>query len=161
MKTAFDKSSDCEIHVTRSFAASRSRIWDMYTRAEHLKQWWGPEGWTLPVCELDLRVGGVWFYCMAGPDDVTACGKTTYLQIDAPRRLVYMDEFADAEGEVMDDFPAAHITVDFCEDNGQTTLHSVVRYDSKEQRDQIVEMGAEAGIDQTLNRLEALLESPG
>lgn len=159
MKTEFDKSSPREIHVTRRFNAPRARIWEMYTQAEHLKHWWGPQGWTLPVSELDFRVGGVWFYCMAGPDDMTSCGKATYLQIDAPRRLVYTDEFADAEGNVMDAFPAAHITVDFSEGNGQTTVRSLVRYDTKEQRDQIVEMGAEAGIDQTLNRLEAYLEN--
>ncbi|MCY4071064.1 MAG: SRPBCC domain-containing protein [Chloroflexi bacterium] len=161
MKTLFDKSSECEIHVTRGFDASRQRIWEMYTQAEHLKHWWGPEGWTLPVCELDFRLGGVWFYCMAGPDDMTSCGKATYLEIDPPRRLVYTDAFADADGRVLDSFPEAHITVEFSEDDGRTTVLSVVRYDTQEQRDQIVEMGAEAGIDQTLDRLEAYLESAG
>lgn len=159
MKTDFDKSSECEIHITRGFDASRRRIWEMYTQAEHLKHWWGPTGWTLPVCELDFRLGGVWFYCMAGPDDMSSCGKATYLEIEAPGRLVYTDEFADADGKTLDTFPTAHITVEFGEDNGRTTVRSVVRYDTREQRDQIVEMGAEAGIDQTLNRLEAYLEA--
>ena len=159
MKTVFDKSAECEIHITRSFKAPRERVWQMYSQAEHLKHWWGPEGWTLPVCDLDFRVDGLWFYCMAGPGNTTSCGKATYLEIDAPRRLVYTDEFADADGMVVDGFPAAHITVEFSEDDDQTTVRSEVRYDTKEQRDSIVEMGAEAGIDQTLNRLEAYLES--
>jgi len=159
MKTEFDKSSEREIHITRGFKAPREQVWEMYSQAELLKHWWGPEGWTLPACELDFRVGGVWFYCMAGPDDMTSCGKATYLEIEAPRRLVYTDEFADADGKALDSFPVAHITVEFSEENGRTTVRSVVRYDRQEQRDAIVEMGAEAGIDQTLNRLEAYLQS--
>lgn len=157
MKTEFDKSSERELRYTRRFNAPRERVWAMWTQADHLKQWWGPEGWTLPVCELDFRVGGVWFYCMEGPEDLTSCGLSTYLEIDAPGRLVHTDEFVDASGKVLDTFPAAHITLEFIEDKGQTTVHSTTRYDTTQQRDTIVEMGVEAGMDQTLDRLEAYL----
>ena len=157
MKTEFDKSCEREIRMTRSFNTSRERVWAMWTQAEHLKQWWGPEGWTLPVCELDFRVGGIWFYCMVGPDDMTSCGRTTYLEIDAPRRLAHTDEFVDAAGNLLDTFPAAHIIVEFFKDKVRTTVRSIVRYDTQEQRDAIVEIGAETGMDQTLDRLELYL----
>ena len=157
MKTEFDKSCQREIHMTRSFDASREWVWAMWTQAEQLQQWWGPAGWTLPVCELDFRVGGVWFYCMAGPDDMRSCGRTTYLEIDAPRRLAHTDEFVDGAGNLLGTFPAAHIIVEFIKDKGRTTVRSIDRYDTQEQRDAIVEIGAETGMDQTLDRLESYL----
>ena len=159
MKTIFGLPSDCEVLITRTFNARRERVWEMWTTAEHLKQWWGPEGWSLPVCELDFRVGGTWFYCMEGPNDMTSCGRTTYLEIDAPTRLVHSDAFADAEGNLLDAFPIAHISVQFLDEGDSTTVRSTVGYDSKEQRDTIVEMGMKAEIDQTLNRLEAYLQT--
>ncbi|MCB0014607.1 MAG: SRPBCC domain-containing protein, partial [Anaerolineales bacterium] len=87
MKTQLTTPSEREMLVTRTFDAPRDLVWQMWTRAEHLKHWWGPDGWSLPICEIDFRPGGSWFYCMAGPDDMQSCGKATYLEIAAPERL--------------------------------------------------------------------------
>jgi uncharacterized protein YndB with AHSA1/START domain len=156
-KTQFALPSDREIQITRTFDAPRDLVWQMYTKAEHLQHWWGPEGWTLPVCEVDFRPGGTWFYCMQGPDGMRSCGKATYLEIDAPERIVYEDAFADADGNKLEDMPVGHITVEFVAAGGKTTVIDTVRYPTKADRDKVIEMGMEAGIDQTLNRLEAYL----
>ena len=156
-KTQLTLPSDQEILITRTFEAPRDLVWQMWTKAEHLQQWWGPAGWTLPVCELDFRPGGTWFYCMQGPDGMQSCGKATYIEIEAPARIVYEDAFADAEGHLLADMPVGHITLKFVEADHKTTVISTVRYPTKADRDKVIEMGMEAGIDQTLNRLEAYL----
>ncbi|MDX1438039.1 MAG: SRPBCC domain-containing protein, partial [Anaerolineales bacterium] len=115
-KTQFSLPSDREILITRTFEAPRDLLWQMYTRAEHLVHWWGPEGWTLPVCEVDFRPGGTWFYCMEGPDGFRSCGKTFYIEIEAPARMVYRDIFVDSAGEPLEGMPEAHTTVEFIEE---------------------------------------------
>lgn len=157
MKTQVTLPSDEEILISRTFNAPRDLMWQMYTTAEHLQHWWGPEGWTLPVCEVDFRPGGTWFYCMQGPDGMRSCGKATYLEIDAPARIVYEDAFTDNDGHVFEDMPVGHITLEFAEKDGQTTVLNTVRYPTQADRDKVIEMGMEAGIDQTFNRLEAYL----
>lgn len=157
-KTQVTLPSEQEILITRTFNAPRDVVWQMWTKAEHLQNWWGPEGWTLPVCEIDFRPGGSWFYCMQeGSDGMQSCGKATYLEIDAPERLVYEDAFTDADGNPLVEMPVGHITIEFEEANGKTTVLNTVRYPSKADRDAVIEMGMEAGIDQTFNRLEAYL----
>jgi uncharacterized protein YndB with AHSA1/START domain len=156
-KTQLTLPSDQEILITRTFDAPRELVWQMWTTAEHLQQWWGPEGWTLPVCEMDFRPGGTWFYCMQGPDEMRSCGKATYLEIDTPERIVYEDAFANADGDPLADMPVGHVTLSFIDEGGKTTVINTVRYPTKADRDKVIEMGMEAGIDQTLNRLEAYL----
>lgn len=156
MNTQYDLPSDTQIAFTRAFRAPRDRVWQMWTQAEHLAHWWGPEGWTLPVCEIDFRVGGRWFYCMQGPE-MRSCGLATYHEIDAPARIVYTDAFADDDGNVLEDLPCGQTTLTFSEGGDTTTIRGVTRYDSQGQRDAILDMGVKEGLDQTLNRLEAYL----
>ncbi len=156
-KTQLSLPSNQEILVTRTFAAPRDLVWQMWTTAEHLQHWWGPEGWTLPICDVDFRPGGTWFYCMQGPDGMKSYGKATYLEIDAPKRIVYEDAFVDADGNLLEGMPVGHIALEFEEAGGKTTVRNTVRYPTQADRDQVVEMGVEAGIDQTWNRLEAYL----
>lgn len=156
-KTHLTLPSDREIKVTRSFEAPRDIIWRMWTRAEHLKNWWGPKHWSLPTCEMDFRVGGTWFYCMQGPDGMQACGKAIYLEIDEPKKIVYEDYFVDSGGNLVEGMPEAKVTNEFREDGERTTVISVTQYRTKEDRDKVIEMGVEAGIGQTFDRLEAYL----
>lgn len=120
--------------ITRTFAASRERVWKAWTDPEHLKRWWGPQGFTAPVCKIDLRVGGQYLNCMRSPEGQDFWSTGTYRDIVAPERLVCTDSFADAEGNVVPathygmspDFPLElQITVTFAEEAGATrmTLH--------------------------------------
>jgi uncharacterized protein YndB with AHSA1/START domain len=112
---------------------------------------------------MDFRPGGTWFYCMQGPGpdgkDMVSCGKAFYGEIDEPVRFTYKDSFVDNDGNVLDAFPTAESTVEFNEQGGKTTVTSMTIYATKADRDQVLEMGMEAGIDQTLDRLEAHLKT--
>lgn len=158
-RTKFSKPTAIELKALRRFAADRDTLWAMWTRAEHLRNWWGPAGFTTPVCEVDFRPGGSWFYCMQDPAGQRYCGKMIYDEIDAPRRFSATDVFTDEEGNAIGDMPESHSEFQFEEINGETLVTNISRYHSQEARDQVIEMGVEAGLSQTLDRLDAYLAS--
>ncbi|MCO5192320.1 MAG: SRPBCC domain-containing protein [Anaerolineae bacterium] len=152
---------DRELVMTRRFAAPRHLVWQAYTDCAHLSQWWGPTGWTVPHCELDLRPGGKWHYCMKGemPDGsvMESWGLAVYREIVPPERLVYVDAFSDSDGTISADLPQMLITVTFEEIDGQTLLTSITEFDSAEALQTVIDMGMEQGITQTWDRLDAHL----
>lgn len=156
-KSEFSTPSATEIMTVRRFAGDRDRIWAMWTQARHLRHWWGPTGWTIPICEVDFRPGGTWFYCLQDPDGNRYCSKTIYGEIDAPRRFTSVEVFTDEAGKLNDELPAGRNRFTFAETDGATTVTGLTRYPSPEARDQIIEMGVEAGIKQTFARLDAYL----
>lgn len=158
-KTEFSTPSATDISFVRRFSGGRDLLWAMWTQAKHLQRWWGPKGWTTPVCQVDLRPGGVWFYCMQDPEGNRYCGKMIYGEIDAPRRLTGTDVFTDEDGKTNGDMPAAHSAYEFVADGAETIVTNLTRYASQEHRDQVVEMGVEAGVKETLERLDAYLAS--
>src|SRR5687768_16632849 len=95
----------------RTFDAPRELVFDVWSDPKHIAQWWGPKGWTLPVCKMDFRPGGVWHYCMRGPEGEESWGKAVYQEIVKPERIVYIDAFADAQGNAVEGMPEMLITV--------------------------------------------------
>jgi uncharacterized protein YndB with AHSA1/START domain len=87
-ETTFTTPSDREIVMTRVFDAPRALVFDAYTNPEHLPHWFGPRGWTLPVCEIDLRPGGPWRFVLRGPDGTEMGMRGVYQEIAPPERLV-------------------------------------------------------------------------
>lgn len=159
-ETLFSLPSDTEIMFTRAFAAPRERVWAAWTECEHLAHWWGPQGWGLTHCKIDLRPQGRWTYTMRGEmhgETLESHGLAIYEAVVVPEKLEYKDYFTDASFEPMPGMPAAQITLLFEEGEGQTTVTSTTRYDSRASRDQVVEMGVEAGMRQTIDRLVELL----
>ncbi len=156
-KTKFTTPSENEVQFVRRFAADRKTLWAMWTRAEHLRHWWGPDGFILPVCEVDFRPGGAWFYCMQDPGGQRYCGKMTYTEIEAPHRFTARDIFTDEDGKPSAELPEAHSTFEFAESNGETVLTCGSRYETQKERDIIIEMGVEAGLSQCFDRLDQYL----
>ncbi|MEX1018507.1 MAG: SRPBCC domain-containing protein [Litorilinea sp.] len=142
-----------ELTLTRVFAAPRSLVFEAFSDCKHLKYWWGPTGWTLPVCEMDFRVGGVWHYCMGGPEGEESWGKAIYSEIVKPTRIVYMDYFSDAEGSLSDNMPGIQVTVTFEEDGNATKVVSRAQTGTDAEMQGLVEMGMVEGIKQTWDRL--------
>ncbi|MCY3781021.1 MAG: SRPBCC domain-containing protein [Chloroflexi bacterium] len=157
----FSTPSDTEIRVVRSFAADLDTVWTAWTQAEHLKNWWAPDGLTTPICEVDLRPGGTWFYVMEDGEGNRYAGKVIYGEIDAPRCFTGVDVFTDEDGNSNDELPTAHTAYEFEEANGETIVSNVTRYDTKEARDQVIEMGVEAGLMSCLAKLDKYLASLG
>ncbi len=147
--------TDNELVVTRVFDAPRDLLWKVFTTKEHLEHWWGPQGWTLPICEIDFRVGGEWFYCMAGPNGEQSCGKAVFKEIVEPERYVNTDAFTDEHGSVTPSMPIMLITNEFIDlGNGQTQLVDRTRYNSADELQMVLKMGMEEGIRQTWDRLD-------
>lgn len=93
------------LEITRIFDAPPERVWRAWTEPERLMAWWGPKGYTAPVCEIDLRVGGKYLCCMRSPEGQDFWSTGVYLEIVAPSLLVCTDSFADEKGNVV---PATH-----------------------------------------------------
>ncbi len=141
--------SDTEIRMTRLFDAPRHLVFKAMCEPEHIRQWWGNlgEGYSVPVCEVDLRVGGAWKFVNRHPKgDAVFYG--VYREIAAPDRVVFT--------EIYEPFPDAEsvVTAVFTEEQGKTRLTATVRYPSREVRDMVLETGMEKGAALSYDRLD-------
>ena len=142
--------TDREIVLTRVFDAPRQLVWDAFTKPELLKRWFGPRGWSLAVCEVDLRVGGGFRFVLRGPDGQKMGMRGVYREIAAPERSVHMESFDDYPGE-------SQVTAVFVEENGKTTMSATVQYPSKEVRDIVIQTGMEHGAAESYDKLAEML----
>jgi uncharacterized protein YndB with AHSA1/START domain len=146
--------SDCEVVMTRDFDAPRALLFDAYTKPELLSRWLlGPEGWTMPVCEVDLRAGGAFQYRWRNEADGNEFGlHGTFRAIEPPDRIVHLENFDEAW------YPGdATVTTTFEERDGRTTVTMTVLYESREARDTAMASGMEKGVAISFDRLEGLL----
>lgn len=154
-----ESTADRELVMERIFDAPRALVFQAFTDANHLSQWFGPAGWTLPVCKVDLRPGGAWQYCMRGPNGEESWGKAIYQEIVAPERLVYQDNFTDADGNPLEGMPETQVTVEFTEEAGKTKLTSRTLFATPADRDAVLGMGVVEGIQETWDRLDSYLST--
>ena len=149
-------SGDREIVMTRDFDAPRQLVFDAWTKPELVRRWLlGPEGWTMPVCEIDLRVGGAYRYLWRHLQNGTEMGMGgVFREITAPERLVATERFDQSwyPGEAVS-------TLMLVEQSGRTTLTQTVRYESREARDVVLKSPMEHGVAASYDRLEELLAS--
>ena len=149
--------SEREVRVTRSFNAPRTLVWDAHTKPELVQKWMlGPPGWTMPVCEMDVRVGGKYRWRWRNQEDGKEFGfHGTFKEVKAPSRIVH-DEYFDP-GDVGGAMPSndpAHITLELSASGGVTTLVSTMRFASKEARDGAVSTGMTDGMEMGYARLD-------
>jgi uncharacterized protein YndB with AHSA1/START domain len=144
--------SDCEIRLTRLFNAPRHLVFEAMTKPEHVKHWWGclAEGYSVPVCEIDLRPGGAWRFVNRHPKGEAAF-HGEYREIAPPSRLVFT--------EIFEQFPdtVSVVTAEFSEEGGKTRLTTTVHYPSLEVRDMVMASGMAKGAGISYDRLEALV----
>jgi uncharacterized protein YndB with AHSA1/START domain len=147
--------SDREIAMTRVFEAQRSLIFEAYTKPELLKRWLlGPPGWSLPVCEIELKVGGTSRFVWRGPDGTEMGMRGVYREIVPPERIVHTELFDEdwTGGETL-------VTTVLHEQAGRTTLTTAVHYASREVRDGALNSGMKQGVAASYDRLAELLAS--
>jgi uncharacterized protein YndB with AHSA1/START domain len=144
--------SEREIEMTRVFDAPRHLVFDAMTKPELLKRWFGPHGWNLVVCEVDLRVGGAWRFVLEGPGGEKMGMSGAYREIVPGERTVHTEAFDDYPGDSV-------VTVVLTEHHGKTTLTGTVLYESQEVRDAVAASGMEHGAAETYDRLADLLPS--
>jgi uncharacterized protein YndB with AHSA1/START domain len=143
-----------EIVMTRAFNASRHLVFDAFTKPELLKRWlYGPDGWTLAVCEIDLRVGGRYRYVWKGHGTEMGMGGV-YREIVVPEKIVSTERFDEPW------YPGEAIgTVVLTEHAGTTTLMQTLQYESRAARDGVLKSPMESGVAMSYDRLEKLMAS--
>jgi len=145
--------SDREIAMTRTFDAPRPLVFEAFTRPELIKRWLGVRaGWTMPVCEVDLRVGGKYRYVWRGPKGNDMGMGGVFREIVAPERIVATEKFDDSwyAGEAVD-------TTVFVEKGGRTTVTMTVRYESKAARDGVLATPMATGVAESYDKLAEYL----
>ena|ERR1700736_540999 len=144
--------SDREIQVTRTFDAPAQLIFDFHTKPEHVQKWLlGPPGWSMPVCDIDLTVGGRYRYVWRNDDNGAEFGTHgEFREIAAPRRLVHSESMDGTEGEAL-------CTLTFAESGGRTTLSTTMRFPTSEARDRALQSGMTDGMSVSYERLETVL----
>ncbi len=146
--------SDREIRYTRTFDAPISMVFDALTKPELLQQWFlGPGDWTLPICEIDLRVGGEFRYVWrSGTDGTEIDMRGEFTEIEKPGRLVSTERF------VVSWYPGEGLnTTILTEEDGKTKLTTTLLYESKEARDIVLQASMESGVVASFDRLDDML----
>ena len=141
--------ADNRIVLTRLFNAPRHLVFEAMSKPEHIKRWWGnlDDGYSVPVCEVDLRVGGKWRFVNRHPKgDAEFYG--VYKEIHPPGRIVFTEIYAP--------FPDAEsvVTATLSDENGKTRLNATSSYPSKEIRDMVLSTGMERGAGISYDRLD-------
>jgi uncharacterized protein YndB with AHSA1/START domain len=148
--------SDEEIRMTRLFNAPRHLVFEAMTKPEHVTKWWGRlgDGYSVPVCEIDLRVGGTWRFVNRHPQGEAAF-HGEYLEIAPPGRVVFT--------EIFEEFPdtVSVVTSELSEEGGRTRMTVTVRYPSLQVRDLVISTGMSRGAGISYDRLEDLVATLG
>jgi uncharacterized protein YndB with AHSA1/START domain len=149
---------DREIVVTRKFDAPRELVFDAYTKPELVRRWLlGPDGWSMPVCEIDLRAGGKYRYVWKQDNGGQEMGMGgVYREVVWPERFVATEVFDEAwyPGQAVD-------TIVFTEHAGKTTMTQTILYDSRETRDAVLKSPMQKGMAMSYDRLEGFLPGVG
>lgn len=147
-QTTYSTPNERELVIIRTFDAPRSLVWAAFTDPKHLPKWQtGPEGFTMPVCEIDLRPGGTWHYVWRNAQGREFGATGTYREVDPPRRIVTV---TNANGEENTS------TTTFAEENGRTTVTNTLLFASMASRDQAIGL-AKFGTESSYARLDAYL----
>lgn len=157
MNNPSPESAQRELVITRVFDAPRALVFKVWTDPKHVAQWWGPHGYTNPVCELDLRPGGALYIEMTGEDGIAIPNKGLFHEVVEPERIVFSTlAFEDAEGNPQLE---VHNTVTFVDLNSKTqvTLRSVVTKSTPEMAGSLA--GMEQGWNESLDRLADTLKN--
>lgn len=151
-----DLPDDTTIVITRTVQAPRALVFAAWTEPEHLKRWLlGPDGWSMPVCEVDLRPGGAWKYGYrndASGEEFSLQG--SFVEITPPERLVTTESWGPG-------WPEALNTLVLTESGGKTTMTLTIGYPSKEVRDKVIATGMAGGVEVSYDRMEKYLAGEG
>jgi uncharacterized protein YndB with AHSA1/START domain len=145
--------SDREVAMTRVFDAPRTLVFEAWTNPKLVPRWMlGPEGWTMPVCEIDLRPGGAWHFVWRRSDGTEMGMRGEYREVAPPERLVSTESWGG-------DWPETVNTLLLSEENGKTTVTQTILYPSKEARDAALKTGMKDGVVQSFDRLDECLRT--
>ncbi len=145
------------IHVTREFNAGLPLVWDAWTKAEMLDQWWAPKPYRAETKSLDFKVGGTWLYAMVSPENENHWAKADYTAIKPKQSISWIDAFCDENGVESPGKPRSEWEHQFTEENGVTTVNITLKHDSLDDLELMIQMGFKEGFTMGLENLEELL----
>jgi len=149
--------NDRDVVVVRSFDAPRTLVFDAWTQPKLMQRWLlGPPGWTMPVCEMDVRPGGKFRWRWRNVESGAEFGFSgEFQEVVKPSRIVHVERFD--PGDVGGEMGEALVTAVFTEKNGVTTYSTTIRYASKDVRDAALKTGMTDGMEQSFEQLDALV----
>jgi uncharacterized protein YndB with AHSA1/START domain len=151
--TTFTMPNDREVVITRAVDAPRRLVFAAWTDPIHIPQWLlGPEGWTMPICEMDLRPGGAWRYVWRKADGVEMEMSGIVREVRPPERLVTTERWGP-------EWPETVNTLLLTESGGKTTISLTITYVSKAARDAALETGMADGVEQSFVRLDRIVRT--
>jgi len=157
--TRIDKDLDTHtMTVVAEYDAAVERVWQLYADPRQLERFWGPPTWPATVVDHDLRPGGRVTYFMSGPDGEKSAGYWNVLEVEAPRRFVVQDGFADDAGQPDPDMPTTRMELTLVErSGGGTTMTVVSTFASTDAMTQLIEMGMEQGLREAMSQIDGVL----
>lgn len=150
----FTQVTDTEIISTRMFNATPEIVYKCWTQPEHFVKWWGPDGFSTTLKEMDVRVGGLWRFVMHSADGEDFPDKAVYEEIIPNEKLIYTHGW-DLEGKENETF---HVVVTFENLNNQTKLTMRMKFQNPIELERVKRFGAVKGNQQTLNRLANIVK---
>jgi len=149
--TTYETPTDTQVVIKRVVDAPRRIVFDAWTNPQYVPRWLlGPPGWTMPVCEIDLRPGGTWHYVWRKADGSEMAMRGSYKEVVPPERLVSTESWGPQWPETVN-------TLVLAESGGRTTITLTITYPSREARDAALQTGMKDGLEQGYARLDALL----
>lgn len=156
--TSVDKDFDhLTLTLVGDFGAPLERVWQLWADPRQLERWWGPPSHPATVEQHDLTPGGDVTYFMTDPEGEQYRGWWRVTSVNPPRSLEFTDGFADQDGTPLADMPITTTRMELTEHDGGTRMQLRSVFDSREQMDQLLSMGAAEGLQQAVGQMDALL----
>ncbi len=146
-----------KLFTVREFDAPREKVWEYWTKSSLLDLWWAPKPWKAMTKSMDFREGGLWFYCMAGPEGEQHCARLDYLTIDPGNSFTAQDSFCDEAGNKNADFSDVHWANRFYTTPTGTRVEVEMTFKDEADIAKILEMGFEGGFTMAHGNLDELL----
>ncbi|MFD2967168.1 SRPBCC family protein [Sphingobacterium bambusae] len=145
------------VHISRQYAAPLQQVWEAWTDATILDQWWAPQPWKCHTKHMDFSEGGQWLYSMQGPEGEETWSLCSYEEIEPLSYFEGKDAFCDEHGNPNHDFPSIHWRTEFSENELGTLVENHLRAKSADDLQQLVNLGFREGFEMGQNNLEAWL----
>ena len=146
------------VHVKRDFNAETSLVWDVFTKAELLDQWWAPQPWKSETKSMDFKEGGRRLYAMVGPEGEKHWGVQDYTSITPKANFRQSNTFSDEDGNLNKDMPTSDWNLDFIDKGDMTTVDIQIKHKTLADIEMMIQMGFKEGFTMTLNSLDEMLE---
>ena len=143
--------------LVADFDAPVERVWRLWADPRKLERWWGPPAYPATFEEHDLTPGGDAAYFMTGPEGERYRGWWRILSVEAPTSLEFTDGFADQDGKPSETMPVVTMRMRLTEHAGGTRMELLSSFDTREQMEQLVNMGMDEGMREAAGQMDALL----